>query len=73
MPEIWEVRLGDDSRNIGKTIKELGFPTNSAVFAILNDDELIFKFAEHKLRAEDKLIIYVGATDIRRIEDIFYR
>ena len=39
----------------------------------MNDDEVIFKFAEHKLRAEDKLIIYVGATDIRRIEDIFYR
>lgn len=73
MGEIWEVRLGDDSRNIGKTIKELGFPATSAVFAILNDDEVIFKFAEHKLRVEDKLIIYVGATDILRIEDIFYR
>ena len=71
--EIWEIRLGDDSLNLEKTVKELNLPQTSAVLAILNEDNIIYDYLNYKLQATDKLLIYVAPTDIRRIEDLFYR
>ena len=73
MGELWDIRLGEDSRNIEKTIKELAIPSNSALFAILHKDKVVYDFSEYKLQAEDKLLIYVAPSDIRYIEDLFYR
>lgn len=72
MGEVWEIRLGEDSSNINKTVKELNLPQTSSVFAILNDDKINYDFNNHKLIADDKLLVYVSAGDIRRIENIFY-
>lgn len=72
MGEVWEIRLGDDSRNIGKTVKELNLPQTSAVFAILQGENLVFDLNSYRFEADDKLLIYVAAGDIRRIENIFY-
>lgn len=73
MGEIWEIRLGNDSQNLEKTVKELDLPQTSAVFAILHQSEIIYKFDDYKLQIDDKLLVYVGVQDIRRFEDIFYR
>jgi Trk K+ transport system NAD-binding subunit len=70
--EIWEIRLGEDSSNIGKSIAELNIPTESSVMLILSGDRLIYDFKTYRLTAQDKIIIYVTPSDIRRIEKIFY-
>lgn len=73
MGETWEIRLGDDSQNIEKTLAELNLPSSSALLGILTPDGLSFDFSKHRLAPNDKLLLYVAAADIRRIEDIFYR
>jgi len=70
--EIWEIRLGEDSVNLGSTIKELKIPAESSVMLILRGEELIYEFDKLQLEAEDKILIYVAPSDIRRIESIFY-
>ena len=47
-------------RNGGKTFGSVEF------------DRLIYDFKTYRLTAQDKIIIYVTPTDIRRIEKIFY-
>lgn len=73
MGEIWEIRLGEDSKNVGKTVKELSFPQTSSVFAVINKNALITNLSDYKFSAEDKLLIYAAVSDIRRIENIFYK
>ena len=70
--EIWEIRLGADSVNLGSSLKELKIPEESAVMLILRGKEPIYDFTNIQLEAEDKLLVYVAPGDIRRIESIFY-
>lgn len=72
MGEIWEIRLGEDSVNLGKSVAELKIPGNSEVMLIARDDELIYDFANIRLQPDDKLLVYVTPDNIRRIEQIFY-
>lgn len=72
MGEIWEIRLGDDSVNLGKTVAELKIPEHSAVMLIARGDELIYDFNKVRLAADDILLVYVTPVNIRRIESIFY-
>ncbi len=70
--EIWEIRLGNDSSLLGKTVNELNIPSESAAMLIMNNDRLIYNIANHRLAADDKIIMYVSPLDIRQIEKIFY-
>lgn len=70
--EIWEIRLGDDSSILGKTVTELKIPPESTVMLIVNNNKLIYNVSQHRLNADDKIIIYVAPFDIRQIEKIFY-
>ena len=70
--EIWEIRLGDDSSILGKTVNELNIPSESAAMLIMNRNQLIYNIATHRLEADDKIIMYVSPLDIRQIEKIFY-
>lgn len=72
MGEIWEIRLGNDSVNLGKTVADLKIPDTSAVMLIARNDELIYDFNKIRLEADDKLLVYVTPANIRRIENIFY-
>lgn len=72
MGEIWEIRLGEDSRNLEKTIKSLNLPETSSVFAVIHKSKIIHDLKDYHLEADDKLLIYVAVSDIRRVEDIFY-
>src|SRR5574344_836963 len=67
MGEVWEIRLGEDSINLEKTVKELDIPENSSLMAVLHCDEIIYNFKDYHLCAEDKLIIYVSQSDIIKI------
>jgi trk system potassium uptake protein TrkA len=73
MGEIWEIRLGDDSVNVGRKVADLKISEDSAVMLIVRGDELIYACADVPLQAEDKLIVYVAPQNIRQIEKIFYR
>lgn len=73
MGEIWEVRLGGDSSNLGKSVAELNLPADSALLAVWRGGILIYDFNEYRIAPEDKILIYVAPNDIRRIEKIFYR
>lgn len=70
--EIWELRLGQDSANLGKSVADLYLPSDSALLVVWRQGELIFDFSEYRIQADDKIIIYVAPNDIRRIENIFY-
>ncbi len=72
MGEIWEIRLGEDSINLGKTVADLKIPENSEVMLIAREDELIYDYNEIRLQADDKLLVFVTPDNIRRIESIFY-
>ena len=72
MGEVWEIRLGEDSKNVGKTVKELNLPQNTSLFAVFTNKDIIYDLEEYRFSADDKLLIYVAVSAIRRIEDIFY-
>ncbi len=72
MGEIWEIRLGADSTNVGKTIAELNMPPESSIMLIMRDAQPLYALSKLRLEAEDKVLIYVSPADIRRIEKIFY-
>lgn len=71
--EIWEIRLGEDSSLIGKEISNIKLPAQSSViFVICNTNSVIYN-KEHRLNADDKIVVYVHSDDIREVEKIFYR
>ena len=71
--EIWEIALGDDSININHLIKNLNIPKESSVVAVCNQaNELIFDLKEYHLQPQDKVLVFVAPTDIKRVENIFY-
>ena len=72
MGEIWELRLGSDSSNLGKSVAELGLPYDSAIMLVWRSGKLIDNFTNYHIMADDKVLIYVAPNDIRRIEQIFY-
>ena len=72
MGEIWEIRVESDSVNLGRTVDELGIPSESSVMLVVRGDELIYDTAQTRLEADDVILIYVTPQNIRRIEDIFY-
>ena len=72
MGEIWELRLGSDSSNLGKSVAELGLPHDSAIMLVWRSGKLIDNFTNYHIMADDKVLIYVAPNDIRRIEQIFY-
>lgn len=72
MGEVWEIRLGEDSVNVGRKVKELSIPEDSSIMVIAKEDELLYDFTDYVLEPQDKILIYVSPADIRRIESIFY-
>ena len=70
--EFWEIRLGEDSVNLGKSIRELKIPEDSSVMLIARGDELIYDFDKQRLEPNDKVLLFVAPPDIRDIERIFY-
>lgn len=72
MGEIWEIRLGEDSTNVGHSLKSLHIPEDSSVMLVCRGEELFFDFTDFHLEADDKILIYVAPSDIKRIENIFY-
>lgn len=72
MGEIWEIRLGNDSSNLGKTIKNLRMPEKSAVLLVARGNEFIYATEDLHLQAADKILLYVAPDDIKRVENIFY-
>ncbi len=72
MGEVWEIRLGEDSLNLGRKVDELNIPADSSIMLISRENDLIYDFTNIILEAQDKIIIYVSPSDTRQIESIFY-
>lgn len=70
--EFWEIRLGNDSVNLGKNLKELNIPEDSSVILFARGDKLIYDVDKQHLQADDKILLFVAPSDIRDIERIFY-
>lgn len=70
--EFWEIRLGQDSVNLGKNIKELKIPRDSSIMLIVRDGRLIYDLDKQRLQADDKVLVFVSPADIRDVEKIFY-
>ena len=72
MGEIWELRIGSDNSNLGKSVADLRLPRDSAIMLVYRNGKLINDFTDYRIMADDKVLIYVSPNDIRRIEQIFY-
>lgn len=71
--EIWEIRLENDSINLGQKIRELNIPETSSIIAVFHKEETLYEFDDYHLDEMDKLLVYVHPSDIKRVESIFYR
>lgn len=71
MGEVWEVRIDQDSLNLGKTIEELNLPEKCKVSAIFRNNEIIYPKIDDKIEDKDILIVFVSPQAMRKAEDIF--
>lgn len=71
--EIWEIRLGTDSINVGHSVSSLKINNESCVMLIIRGEELIYDFTNIVLKESDKVVVFVAPQNIRQIEKIFYR
>lgn len=69
--EVWEISIDNNSILVGSTVKDLQMPQNSEVFMLVRGDEIIFTSSESKIAQGDKLVVFVSAADIKRVEKIF--
>lgn len=68
--EIWELKLSEDNRATGQSIAALNLPENSYICLIAREQNYIFPDRDEVLQANDRLIVFVNAADIRKIETI---
>lgn len=72
MGEFWEIRLGDDSSNIGRKLSDLNLPQDSSAMVVFHEEQLVYNLKGYVLQPQDKLLMYVSPADTKRIENIFY-
>ena len=69
--EIWEIKVGEDDLNSGRTIKEMNLPEKCRIDAICRDDKIIYPHEKEKIQVGDLLVVFVASQAIKRAERIF--
>ncbi len=71
MGEVWEVRIDEDSLNLGKRIEDIGLPDKCKIGAIYRNEEIIYPKSDDKIEEKDILILFVSPIAMRKAEEIF--
>jgi len=66
-----EVRDKDNSKILGKNIKQINLSENTIVCCIIRDNDFIFDISNILLEQNDRLVCLVNKKDIKQIEDLF--
>lgn len=69
--EVIEFVLHDDDFVIGKKISEIGLPNEAIVAGVIRDDKGLIPSGSFVLSREDKVIIFVLPTSVKKVESIF--
>lgn len=69
--EIWEIKVEEDDKYMGKKIGELNLPKLSRIFIVYRDSEVIYPDPTITLKTGDNILLYVDSQVIRQVENIF--
>lgn len=68
--EIMEIKLGADSKLVGKKIKDINYPAGSAIVALYEDSQLVIPDPEYVFKPDTKLLVLAKtevADKVRRM------
>lgn len=65
-----EFNVGENSKVIGKELKDIDFPSESIVGVCLRDGELIIPRGDFTPRVNDHLIVFTLPVAVRKVEKI---
>ncbi len=68
--EVLEFNVGENSKVIGKELKDIDFPSESIVGVCLRDGELIIPRGDFTPRVNDHLIVFTLPVAVRKVEKI---
>lgn len=71
MGEVWEVRIDNDSLNVGKNISEIGLPDKCRISAIYRQNKIVYPSEKDRIEEGDILIVFVLPQAMRKAEEIF--
>jgi len=71
MAEIVEAEALETSPLVGTPISEIKLPTGILIGAILREDEVIIPRADTVIRAHDRVVTFVAANAVRKLEKMF--
>lgn len=69
--EIWEIKVDSDSFCCNKKIGELNLPKQSRIFALLQENNLIYPVPTTEIKGGDVLLLYVDSSVIKQVEKTF--
>lgn len=69
--EIWELKVAEEDKYVGKKIGELNLPKLSRIFIIYRNSEIIYPDPTISLTSGDRILLYVDSQVIRQAENIF--
>lgn len=69
--EIWEIKINEDSRLLGKNIKDIELPNNSQLCALIRGNDIIYNLKAEKINNNDILIFFVNSKSIKKAEKLF--
>lgn len=69
--EIWEIKIGEDSRLLDKNIKDIEIPSNSQICALIRGDNIIYNLKAEKINNNDILIFFANSKSIKKAEKLF--
>jgi len=71
--EVVELMAQKDSKINGKPLRAVDMPVNAIIGVIIRNDKIIIPRGEDFVTAGDKVIIFTKTTDIKKIEQLFYK
>jgi trk system potassium uptake protein TrkA len=69
--EVIELIAGEGARITKKPLRELGFPKDAIVGAVMRNDKVLIPVGDSKLQAGDKVVLFALPSDIHEVEELF--
>jgi trk system potassium uptake protein TrkA len=69
--EVIELIPNKGSKITKKPLRELGFPKDAIVGAVMRDDHVFIPVGDTQIEAGDKVVLFALPTDIHEVEKLF--
>lgn len=69
--EVWELKISEDSPQIGKKLSAVNLPDKCRIAALIRDGQVIFPKGYETIAENDVFIIWVSPFGIKKMEQIF--